>query len=298
VLIRHDSSVKTVRIAAAIVVAAAVSAVGSSAASAAPMPATDTSTNWAGYTLTDTAAKAVAFTRATATWKEPALTCGSGAPRSAMWVGLGGVNPDSGELEQLGTNGNCASGKAQYSAFYDVIPNPGVIVKRFPVKAGDVITATISSAKGGTVAQFRMENLTTKLGFSGTVPVDPGARRSAEWIVEAPEGCNNAGCQQADLANFGLVSFTKLAIVGNGHSGTILDSRWHATAVALIPPHAQILATGLSHGAVPEALAANGSSFTIAWRSHTAAVTPPPATQQPANPKAGGGPYIAAPRMS
>ena len=279
-----------------VVIAAFVGAAASSAAAAVPKPATDTSSNWAGYTLTDTPTTPVAFTRATATWKQPALTCGAGAARSAIWVGLGGVDTTSGALAQLGTNGNCGSGKAQYNAFYDVIPDPGVILKRFPIKAGDIIPATVSTAQGGAVAQFRIENLTSKLGVKGSVPVSPGERHSAEWIIEAPAGCNAAGCEQADLANFGAVSFSKVATVGNGHSGTVLDRRWRATAISMRPPLSQIAATGLSHGAVPAALAADGGSFKVEWRAHTAIVTPPaankPATAKPKHP------YIAGLRSS
>jgi hypothetical protein len=290
----YHPSVRGARLVAVISVVAA--ALAGHAGAATPTVATDTSTNWAGYTLTDTATAPVSFTRATATWRQPALTCGAGASRSAIWVGLGGVNPDSGELEQLGTNGNCTAGKPQYSAFYDVIPNPGSIVKRFPVRAGDIITATVSTEKGGGLTKFRMVNLTSKLGVAGTLPVDPGERRSAEWIVEAPEGCNNTACAQADLANFGSVSFTKVATVGNGHTGTILDPRWQTTAESLRPPLAQIAATGLSHGAVPTPPSAGGSAFKVDWRGQTAAaILPPP--QRPTVKKKPS-PYIAGPRSS
>jgi hypothetical protein len=253
-----------------LVIVAVLAAAVAGASAAAPTPGTDISENWAGYTVADSAAAPVAFTRATATWKEPKLTCRAGASRSSVWVGLGGVNPDSGELEQLGTNANCVSGKPQYNAFYDVIPNPGVTVARFPVKAGDVIVVTLTSEQGGAKAGFTMKDLTTKLGFRGTLSVDPGARRSAEWIVEAPSGCNDAGCEQADLANFGTVSFSKVGVTGNGHAGTVLDPRWHATAESLRPALSQIEATGLSHGAVPVKLAPSGSSFEVEWRKRTA----------------------------
>ena len=283
---------KTGRIVAATAVVAAVGVVGPIASAATPKPGTDTTTNWAGYTVVDSAATPVSFTFATATWKQPALTCGAGASRTAIWVGLGGAT-GSQDLEQLGTDSDCAAGKAQYAAFYDVVPNPGGVVKRFPIRAGDILAVTVSTAQGGADVRFRMENVTRKLVFSGSLPVPPGERHSAEWIVEAPSGCNNVACEQADLANFGTVSFTKVATVGNGHSGTILDPRWHATADSLRPALSQIVDTGLSHGAAPEALAGNGSSFEVEWLSHTAIVThrtnPKPPAAKPA-------PYIAGPR--
>jgi Peptidase A4 family len=282
------------RIAAAVAVTAAVGAAAPLAGAGARKPATDISENWAGYTVADTAAKPVVFTKVTATWQQPVLTCGAGDSRSAIWVGLGGVNPDSGELDQLGTNASCTAGKPQYNAFYDLIPDPGAIVKRFAIRAGDVITATVTTDKAGTVARFRMENLTSKIGFAGAIPVQPGARRSAEWIIEAPEGCDGALCGQADLANFGSVAFTKVSAIGNGAVGTILDPSWHATAESLTPPRAQISATGLSHGAVPRALAADGGSFKVVWRAHTVPVAPPDSKPAPVK-KPPSVPYVAGP---
>jgi peptidase A4-like protein len=284
--------VKSVRIVAAIGLVAAVGAPAPCASTLAPKPATDTSTNWAGYTIADTGATPVSFTQVTATWKQPALSCGAGAAGSAVWVGLGGANAGAGGLVQIGTNANCNAGKSRYFAFYEVTPAPGVGVKNFGINAGDTIIVAVVFGKGNVVG-FRMENLTRNLAFAIGVPASPVARRSAEWIIEAPAACRGSVCGQADLANFGSVSFTKAAAVGSGHVGTILDRNWHATAVTLTPPHSQVAVTGLSHGAAPTALATDGSSFRVVWRSHVTTPLVPAPKPVSKNP---GSQYIAGPR--
>jgi hypothetical protein len=268
-------------------VAAALGASASSARTPAPKPATDVSTNWSGYSVTEPAGKPVSFTRATATWKQPRATCGTGDGRAAIWVGLGGAGSSSSGLAQIGTTADCRSGKPGYTAFYEVTPSPAVFVERFTIGAGDTITATVSIAAG--TVSFRIDNLTNRLRFTGSLPATAADHRSAEWIVEAPAGCTGAACGQASLANFGSVSFTKVAVVGNGHAGTLLDPKWHTTAISLTPSRRQIASTGLSHGAVPKALAADGSSFTIVWRSQTAPAAEPTPNPVAAKP----GPYIA-----
>src|SRR5262249_47344416 len=90
--------------AALAVVVAAVAAV--EAVSAAPSTgavqrrygvraATETSSNWAGYSaVTPDGAPASTFTSATGTWRQPVATCSleSAGSASAVWVGLGGYD--------------------------------------------------------------------------------------------------------------------------------------------------------------------------------------------------------------
>lgn len=77
--------------------------VNAGAAGAAVTPAT--SANWAGYAVTGSTTGAPAtFTRVFAAWVQPTATCVQGqATYSAFWVGLGGYNPGSQALEQVGT---------------------------------------------------------------------------------------------------------------------------------------------------------------------------------------------------
>jgi len=75
--------------------------------------ATTTSTNWAGYAITDRKP----FTSATGRWVQPAVSCADLSPTySAFWVGLGGYSGNS--LEQIGTETDCtANGRATCISF-------------------------------------------------------------------------------------------------------------------------------------------------------------------------------------
>ena len=69
----------------------------------------EVSSNWSGYAAisADPATPAV-FTDVTATWKVPKSTCTTDRVSSAaFWVGLGGYDPASNSLEQLGTGADC-----------------------------------------------------------------------------------------------------------------------------------------------------------------------------------------------
>jgi hypothetical protein len=112
---------------------AAVAAGGSLAASAAGsstlVSPAETSSNWAGYSITalpDT--PPMTFTDVTGTWVEPRATCVANSTTSAaFWVGLGGNDPASAGLEQLGTSVDCdAAGKATYSAWWEIVPAASV----------------------------------------------------------------------------------------------------------------------------------------------------------------------------
>ena len=193
--------------------------------------------------------------------------------RSSIWVGIGGVVPLDGNLEQIGTTAGCHNGKSQHSAFYEVIPNPGVSVDKFPVQAGDTITVTVSVEQTNAI-RLRIQNRTRHKDSSVVVSVPGAARHSAEWIIEAPAACRGNACGQADLANFGSVTLSNVGVVGDGHTGTLIDPKWHATVVSLTPPRDQIAATGRSYGAAPQTMVSNGSGFTVAWREHSTPAAP------------------------
>src|SRR5207244_3633176 len=133
------------------------------------------------------------------------------------------------------------------------------------VEAGDTISATVEVDRAQTSVHFRIENRTRGWRLSRRLPVSSPNLASAEWIVEAPAGCNRLRCGSMRLADFGSVRLARVATVGNGHRGTILDRRWRATAIDLTPSARHAYFTGSTAGAVPTALAADGAAFTVAW---------------------------------
>jgi hypothetical protein len=119
-----------------------------------------------------------------------------------------------------------------------------------------------------------LKNLTRHTRFSKTIRTPQVLDvSSAEWIAEAPANCSSAGhCRVIPLTNFGTVSFTNAALIGNGHPGTISDSTWTASPIKLIGNGTKDpffgtgdpLGTGV--GAVPGVLSSDGRSFDVAWQ--------------------------------
>lgn len=252
----------------------------------AALSAAETSSNWSGYVVTglgstpETMTTTPQFRNVTATWKQPTATCtASGrASASAIWVGLGGYSAASTALEQAGTSADCgADGVASYYAWYELIPAPSVTIKRLKIAPGDTITASVLVT--GNEVLMQIKNRTRRTSFTKRVTREDLDLSSAEWIAEAPLECSENGfCQQVPLANFGSVTFTRVAaqasIGGLGNQGgTISSPLWQATPIELVPlltrryfgeverPDA---ASG-SAGASPLALAADGRSFRVSW---------------------------------
>ena len=235
-------------------------------------PATATSTNWAGYAVTQLDATTpttpttptipTTFTSVSGNWVQPKVSCTKGrATYSAFWVGLGGFFPTSQALEQIGTQATCtAAGKAKYSMWYELVPAASVPI-RFKVFPGNALTASVKV--NGTQVTLQIKNLTRKTNFTKTLFMAAPDVSSAEWIAEAPTGCNASGCAQLPLAKFSTLTFTKASTTtSDGHTGTISDPSWTSTSIDLEDsasgPFAEI------SGALPSPLSASGASFAIA----------------------------------
>jgi len=221
---------------------AIVAAFAAAAAAAAPTSASDVSSNWSGYTVTGvgstgtTAASTMTFTDVTGTWVQPTATCAPGDTSSAaMWVGLGGYSETSQALEQTGTEVDCSiAGKATYSMWYEIVPQPSQAVK-LKISAGDTITASVY-VTNGTDVLVQLKDRTRHTSFTKHVTVAQPDLTSAEWITEAPSVCNQFGqCSTVGLANFGSVTFSKIATIGNGQGGTLMGTGWQDTPIQLIP---------------------------------------------------------------
>jgi hypothetical protein len=227
---------------------------------------TQTSTNWAGYAVTH----ASRFRSVTGRWVQPLANCASGGRTfSAFWVGLGGFAPRSFGVEQTGTLANCSGGVATYRAWFELFPRPPVYVP-LAVRAGDMLSATVS-VSGKTVV-VRLKNVTTGKLFRKIVRVARPDLGSAEWVAEAPTGCDFFGCTTLPLTNFGVVSFSHGSATITGHKGPISDPTWAETTIEL---HGDIdNAATAPVNAIPGALGPDGGSFAVTWQQQP---PPPPA---------------------
>jgi Peptidase A4 family len=239
-----------------------------------------TSSNWAGYAVSKPGTR---FGRVSATWVAPAAKCSAGGRRySAVWLGLGGLHSTSKALEQVGTEADCAGGKAHYSAWYELVPAGPVNVK-LTVRPGDTISASVTVS--GHAVKLFIANRTRGTSFSTQLQADAVDVTSAEWIVEAPSACvDNGGCRTLPLADFGATSFAGVrATSATGHSGTISDPAWSAVAITLSPrrgPGSMRFATEAGSGtASPADLSPAGDAFTVTYQpaADGAPPAPPPA---------------------
>ena len=157
------------------------------------------SENWSGYAATS----AKAFTYVHSTFVEPTITCPGVADQwTSNWVGLDGFNDST--VEQDGTFAHCGGAgntTPKYQAWYEMYPAGSVTV--FNVKPGDIIDASVTYASGE--FSLTISDLTSGKSATDVAACSSCARASAEWIIERPALCNNAGtkCFLTELADFG-----------------------------------------------------------------------------------------------
>jgi hypothetical protein len=219
------------------------------------------STNWAGFAVTG---KGVTFTDAVGSWVQPSVICPTNAAEAAsFWVGLDGFLKTSSTVEQIGTDSDCdkANKKAKipggptYYAWYEMYPNlPVAITQKASTGAcisdcvfpGDDMTADVSGASGA----FTLTLTDNSRGWSFTTVQSASAQQSsAEWIAEAPSGCN--GCSSVKLAEFGDVTFSGLAVTASTSS-----TAFNQAQINMYKGKTERAATGSE---------VNGSSFTVMW---------------------------------
>jgi len=222
------------------------------------------STNWGGYAVTGATNS---ITLATASWKVPAVTCPStGSTYSSYWLGMDGFTSTT--VEQTGTDSDCISGTATYSAWYEFFPAVSVTIPTIHVTPGDIMVGVVAFSNG----QFTLaiKDKTTGQVFTKTGTVSGALRDSAEFIVEAPEICSLiSGCQLVALSNFGQVGF------GQGNTGVSLTcglvNGGVAGSITKIPAQVNYIAmvsqSGTTLKALPSAPTSGGTSFTVAWDS-------------------------------
>jgi hypothetical protein len=125
---------------------------------------------------------------------------------------------------------------------------------------------------------FSLKNITRHTRFSKVLTakqeLDTG---SAEWIAEAPSNCSSTGrCRPVPLTNFGTVTFSSIAAIGNAHPGTLSDPAWTASAIELISHGSLDPLFGLGDplgdgvGARPGDASSDGRTFSVSWQRNLA----------------------------
>jgi Peptidase A4 family len=264
----------------------AIAAGGLLWAAPAALASSTTSVNWAGYAVHQAG---VRFRSVTGEWRVPKPNCTGGSPGySSVWVGLGGYSETSSALEQTGTEIDCQrSGQAHYFAWYELVPAAPHSLS-VPVRPGDLMRASVKvSGRRVTIA---VSNLTERRTYRRTFSASKLNLTSAEWIVEAPSECTGSGaCFTLPLADFGSASVSAArATSTTGRTGAVASGLWTFTEITLVPHGPRFIGNMLEQSgeAVPSALTAGGSAFTVSYQ---------PASQPPAGGSTGSpGPFFTA----
>jgi hypothetical protein len=216
------------------------------------------SSNWAGYNQ-GLLEKNVLFTSVSGDWVVPTATLHSGAPAgdqySATWLGIGGGCVDAdclvtdSTLVQAGTSQDVSeSGRAEYSAWWEIIPGPSIDAN-LTVRAGDLIHGEVTEVVPGTW-KLSLANRTTGQSFSITVPYS-STHATVEWIEETPiVVSSNGGVQIGPMPDLTTVGFSSLRV--NGQPAGIVD----AEAIELVDTDGSPIAT-------PSAPLSGGTAFHV-----------------------------------
>jgi len=204
------------------------------------------SSNWFGYNQGTLEKGNTLFNSVTGDWTVPSATqhTSGQAESSSDWIGIGGGCIDAGctlgdpTLIQTGTEQDVdASGKASYSAWWEIIPVPSVAISNFPVSPGDHMHAAISEiVPNSNVWTITLQDVTKGTSFSTTVPY-VSTHATAEWIEETPTEIGTGGVGLAALPNLSNPSFTKGTV--NGANANLQSSE----AIQLIDSNGNVIGT-------------------------------------------------------
>lgn len=207
---------------------ASVSRTSPGTGTSATASAAGTSANWAGYSASGAPGQ---FTSVSASWTQPAVTCGATNTFSSFWAGLDGDGTST--VEQTGTDADCSRGTARYAGWREVFPK-GAVFYDNPVRPGDAMTASVTASGQGTVTLSLTD--ATQGWTRTTRQRAPKARlASAEIVAEAP-----SDGPVLPLSDFGAVTFreamvNRAPLGDSGAAPVTMVTRKDATAAAPSP---------------------------------------------------------------
>lgn len=223
------------------------------------LKAANQSSNWFGYS--EPLTQSGPYQSISANWVVPTATqhTAKQAESSATWIGIGGgcVTSDctvgDNTLVQTGTEQDVdASGKATYSAWWEVIPVPSVSFS-IAVHPGDQIQASLTQT-APEVWNIVLNDVTDGQGGSATQTLPyPSDYTTAEFIEETPLQIGTSGTGLTALPNLTNTTFTNAKVNGAAAGLVVADE------MDLIDSNGKVIS-------VPSAPSSTGDSFTdCAW---------------------------------
>jgi hypothetical protein len=219
------------------------------------------SLNWAGYDIVNNVQNPVNDVKGS--WIVPtSLNCQYQKKNTyaAFWVGIDGDGSNT--VEQIGTESDCISGKASYSAWYEFYPSPSHTIS-MSVSPGDYMTAEVNYTGGQFILSMTDTNPTTGVSVSyNTAQTVPNAKRiSGEWIVEAPSMGSILPLTDFGVAYLGL-DFTKVLNTdyASVDGGNLLSIGSFANYQSIT-----MVSHSMQTKAMPSPLLDGGTSFTTTW---------------------------------
>jgi hypothetical protein len=219
-------------------------------------------TIWAGYAVTGSD-----FTYVQGSWIVHSVDC-TKTPNtdSSEWVGIDGWSSNT--VEQTGTDADCNGTTPFYYVWYEFFPLNTVVITDVSIAPGDKFSASVTY-DGDDEYTVAITNETTGQSFSKEVEFKgaggSGApkRNSAEWIEEMDGN---------KLSDFGVDPFGELYTKLSDGTDSATDSSVSGPIADFGNAVQESISTkngtsGSEDTAVPSALAADGASFTVTWKS-------------------------------
>lgn len=222
------------------------------------------SSNWAGYIVSDSLKSPTSgsctcvlgvFTIPDVI-KSPVSTPYANA---SIWVGIDGAFDNNPTVQQLGID-LCYGPKLEIYAWFEMYPKSAVMIKDFPLSIGDMIElkVEVSSILGkDAVYLMTINNMTKNVSFdvpTSYTTTTNSARKSAEWIVEAPSMSQGT----TSLCAFTPCIWHQCDARINGKIGIIRE----------YPAEKMTMISDQDTKAITSDLTSDGKGFTVTWNSY------------------------------
>jgi hypothetical protein len=207
------------------------------------------------------------FTYVQGSWIVTSVDC-TKTPNSdsSEWVGIDGWTSNT--VEQIGTDADCNGKSPYYYVWYEFYPLNTVVINDVSIAPGDKFSASVTY-EGDNEYTVAITNDTTgqyftkEVSFKGADGSGKPPRNSAEWIEEMDGN---------ELSDFGVDSFGEFYTGVSGGTDSATDSTVSGPITDFGSAVQESITTkngssGSKETAVPSALASDGASFTVTWKS-------------------------------